>query len=464
MTRFEARPRGPRSAVRRLSVLPVLLALSAHGAGLLAQPAASLQSVLPGDEVNGSYPGFWSWPDIVEQVESYERRYPELVRVEPIGTTYEGRAILAVKVAAAVHVDDPHRPEVLFMAGIHPREQPPQVALMQFMDELVTGYGTDERITRLLDTRQVWFIPILNVDGKVYDFANGDGESMGANWRVSRRPFENGRQGVDLNRNGLVGWGSASDTPGSGTYHGPGPLSEPETRALFDFIATRRFRIFLDVHSALEAFLVPPHLIAPEKERYARLVDGMRLRQREPYGGGPGGRESESRPDAGTGAGQTHVTGFYLQGAYSFVFEVGPPGSPARFYPSPGDILEHYERNVRESWYFLLEEAGALPPWGEGELSLGRLRMSGPVTPGATVELRPRIKGGEPAYGVLVSRDPAIRVTGEYRLYPMNGSAHVLSVSDAAEPGTRVPLELYLWDRDRRRSVVELILVIEEGG
>jgi carboxypeptidase T len=426
----------------------------------LASGSLSAQAVLPGDEPNGQYSGYWSWPAMVETVEGYAAAHPELVRIQGIGSTHEGREILAVEVAAP---DGPaERPELLFMAGIHPREQPPQVALMSFMDELVSGYGSDERVTRLLETRRVWFIPVLNVDGKVYDFANGNGGNQGANWRVSRRPFENGRHGVDLNRNGLVGWGSASDIPGSGTYHGPGPLSEPEVQALFDFMERRPIRLFLDVHSSLEAYLVPPHLVSGDAERYQHLVDGMRLRQRGPYRGGPRRAGTEARADEGTGAGQTHATGFYVHGAYSFVFEIGPPGDPARFYPTRDEIDEHYRRNVREPWFFLLEEAGGLPePRLDGGARLDSLEVYGPLRPGHTLELRPRITGPVD-YGVLVSRTPGVRVTGEYRLYPLESAdGHRVHLPPKLGPGTHITLELYLWDRHRQRTVIELPLTLE---
>jgi hypothetical protein len=439
------------------------------GAGALALALVLLLLVLPSlaegqfvrdeDHPNGPYPGYWSWPQIVDKLLEYQQAHPNMVKVQPVGRTHEGREILVVLITSDVETDDPDKPEVLYMAGIHPREQPPQVMIMQFMDELVNGYGVDERITRLIDTRQIWIMPIYNVDGKVYDFVNGNGETRGANQRLNRQPFDNGRTGVDLNRNGLVGWGSASDVPGAQTYHGPGPVSAPESQTLYRFMASRRFRIFLDIHSALESWILPGHLVQEHAENYRRLVQGMRLRQRETYGGNPRMTETQSPPNSGTGAGQTHVTGFYAHGAYSMVFEVGPTGNPARFYPTPEQILNHYERNVRETLYFLLEEAGNLPERSDGDFALHDFALSGPLTPGARVELTPEVEG-DVAYGVLVSRDGAIRVTGEYRLHPLTAGGHVLNVSDEVAPGTEVPLRLYLWDREHRRSVVDLTVTI----
>jgi hypothetical protein len=412
------------------------------------------QAVLPGDEPNGAYPGYWSWPAIVEQVNRYQREYPGIVSVQSIGKTHEGRDILAVKISKDVQSDDPERPEVLFMAGIHPREQAPQIALMRIMDELITGYGKDERASRLVDTRSIWMIPVFNVDGKVHDFKSGNG-TRGGMWRLNREPFGE-RHGVDLNRNGLVGWGSASDVPGSQTYHGPGPLSAPESRALFDFMSTRRFRLFLDIHSTTRAYLMPGPRITEDLNLYRYLTLGMQARQREPYSGRVGTNESESRATSGTGVGQTHVTGLYVHGAVSYVFEVGP----ANFYATRADIDTHYERNLREPWYFLLEESANLPVRRDGDFRLARTRMSGVITPGARVEWIPEVQGNV-AFGVLVSRTSDIRVTGEYLLHPLRDGGHCLNVSPNVAPGTEVPLQLYLWDRERRRSIVDVNVRVE---
>jgi carboxypeptidase T len=451
--------------IRALQLLPLFL-LAALAAGPLAAvqsskaastgPAAALLPAEASPRV-----GYWSWEEMRAQLQAYRSSHPELVHVESIGESWEGRDILAVRAASSRALDDPDAPELLFMAGIHPREQPPQVALMHFLDELVSGYGSDERITRLLDTRRVWFIPVLNVDGKVHDVDRARPGSPGANWRVSRRPLGNGSYGVDLNRNGAVGWGGGSPNPGTATYHGEGPVSEPETRALYAFMEERGFRLFLDIHSSLESYLLPGHLIQEEARHYHRVVEGLRARQAEPYTGGPRMYETQASAQLGTGAGQTHATGFYLHGAYSIVYEIGPAGTEERFYPGREEILEHYRANVREPWFFLLEEAGRLPPRRDGQVGLVGYDLTGDPRPGGRVGIVPRVSG-DAAYGVLVSGSSGAQVTADYRLYPLDDRGHVLHISPDVEPGTELPLRLYIWDRERHRSILDLTLTVGE--
>jgi hypothetical protein len=434
------------SSARRLLVAALAIAA--------LQSSVAAQAVLPGDEPNGPYPGYWSWPAMVQKVEEYQRNYPSMVRVQAIGKTHEGRDILAVRVSSNVAVEDTTKPELLYMAGIHPREQQPQVGLMRFMEELLTTYGKDARVTRLMNTRTIWFIPVYNVDGKVHDFKFGNGTTRGANWRTNREPFGE-RFGVDLNRNNPVGWGSASDQPGSQTYHGPGPGSTPESKVLSNFLASRPFRIFLDIHSTSHAYLFPGHMIREESDRYRWLIQGLRTRQSEPYRGNPRVAETEAGENSGTGVGQTHVMGLYMHGAYSIIYELGP----SNFYASPDSIVAHYERNIREPWFFLLEEAVNLPPTRAGSAVMKNASLSGPVTPGTRIQWRPEVEG-EVAYGVLISLDGAIRVTGDYRLYPLTDRGYTLNIAEGATPGKEVPMQLYLWDRERRRSVIDFKVTI----
>ena len=104
---------------------------------------------------------------------SLQVRRPSVIHRVCLGKSYEGRDIELVAISSAPIEEE--RPEILLMAGAHPREQQPTTCLINLMDELVEGYGRDDRITRLVDSRRIWILPTLNVDGKVYDMQNGNG-------------------------------------------------------------------------------------------------------------------------------------------------------------------------------------------------------------------------------------------------------------------------------------------------
>ena len=102
---------------------------------------------------------------------------------------------------------------------------------------LLDGYGIDPRLTRLVDTRELWVVPMLNPDGHVFQ------EQLAASptwappgWRKNRRHNSDVSYGVDLNRNYDFSWGAddAGSSPDENdeTYRGPSAFSEPETQRI----------------------------------------------------------------------------------------------------------------------------------------------------------------------------------------------------------------------------------------
>ncbi|TPW19078.1 MAG: cpt [Elusimicrobia bacterium] len=74
------------------------------------------------------------------------------------------------------------------------------------------------------------------------------------------RKNADGSTGVDLNRNYDFRFGGegASDSPGSDTYHGPSAFSEPESRAVRDFVnALPNLKMMVSYHTFSELILYP---------------------------------------------------------------------------------------------------------------------------------------------------------------------------------------------------------------
>lgn len=175
------------------------------------------------------------------------------VTLDTIGTSWEGRPILAVKVGDPD--DAPGRPNVLYIGTHHAREwiaAEMAVRLVEyFADSLpATTAGAD-----LLASRDVWVVPVLNPDGYQYSF---DVERL---WRKNRRPNGDGTFGVDLNRNYAGFWGH-DDLGSSGVttaeiYRGPAPASEPETQALVAFHAAHPPDVAVSYHSYTGLILYP---------------------------------------------------------------------------------------------------------------------------------------------------------------------------------------------------------------
>jgi hypothetical protein len=437
-----------------LLLLTVLLAAAACGAESGAR--SDLSPVAATNTAPGSQRRFYTWAEIRRTIDRWKQEHPQLIREESLGKTAEGRDIPVLRIAANADGSKSDPPQILLMGGIHPREQQPQIAIMRLGGELLAGYGHDDRITRLVNTRQIGLIPVLNVDGKVFDMRNSDGTVRGDNWRKSRSKAADGALGVDLNRNFAVRWGGGSVKPSAPTYQGPAPLSEPETRALAAFVESHPLRVFVDLHSHMRAIFPPMYLLEGEHARYASLMQGIFAAQKSRY------RTYTNLPPAGasppdTRGGDTGLSFqfmYYAAGVYSFNLEVG--GST--FYDPPVRIEQEYRDNVRELLLYLIDHCAELPLRREGAAKCD----SGPSAPllraGATEHWTPRITG--PCdYAVLTSLSPDVQVTSEYRTCPIR-QGFTLKVSKDAKPETRVPFRIYLWTADHARSIADLSLTI----
>ncbi|MDP8238462.1 MAG: M14 family zinc carboxypeptidase [Candidatus Hatepunaea meridiana] len=206
--------------------------------------------------------GYKTYSEIVEELEALHEDYPDIVS-EPvsIGESIEEREIWAVKISDNPNDEEDNEPEVLFTALIHAREVITAEVLFGVMHHLVENYEEDERITMLVDEREIWFIPCHNPDGYVL---NEEEEPEGGGMqRKNCRPngYEYNRIGVDLNRNWDYEWGY--DNEGSSprvydqTYRGAEAFSEPETQAAREFINDHNFTTTIYFHSWGNLILYP---------------------------------------------------------------------------------------------------------------------------------------------------------------------------------------------------------------
>lgn len=182
------------------------------------------------------------------QVDSYASTFPDLVTVQTIGNSLEGRAIRVMRLTS--QGGPPNKPMIFYHGGQHAREWVNVPVPMYLADWLLNNYGINEQATRLLDNAEWAIVPVMNPDGYVYTWTN---DRM---WRKNRR----GGYGVDLNRNWGYQWGGegSSGNQGSETYRGPSPFSEPETQVMRDFVLNNaRIRAYMDYHSYSQLVMYP---------------------------------------------------------------------------------------------------------------------------------------------------------------------------------------------------------------
>ncbi len=207
----------------------------------------------------GSMGSYYTFDEVVTELDSMYLMYPNLItQKQSLGVTEKGNDLWMVKISVNPTVDE-DEPEVLYTALHHAREPESIMALLYFMDHILEQYGSDPEITYLLDNRELYFIPVVNPDGYLYNEQTDP--NGGGYWRKNRRNNGDGSWGVDLNRNYGYQWGyddnGSSPTPSSDTYRGPSAFSEPETQAIRDFCNQRHFIMAFNYHTYSNLLIVP---------------------------------------------------------------------------------------------------------------------------------------------------------------------------------------------------------------
>ncbi|MCK5642382.1 MAG: zinc carboxypeptidase, partial [Gammaproteobacteria bacterium] len=223
---------------------------------------------------------YHTYAEMESVLAALDTNYPALASLSSIGTSVEGRTIYALKISDNVSVDE-DEPEVLYIGCHHARELMSVDVPLRFAEYLLTNYGSLPEVTGLVDSREIYFVPMLNPDGH-YFVQQNHGGSWWTWWRKNRRDNGDGSYGIDLNRNYGYEWGyddiGSSPTPSSDVYRGPSPFSEPETQVIRDFSTSRNFGLWFSYHSYGELLLYPWGYISgytPDHELYYALGDTL---------------------------------------------------------------------------------------------------------------------------------------------------------------------------------------------
>ena len=190
------------------------------------------------------------------------RDNPQLVKLEKIGTTGQGRDILAIKLTqGARDVADGSRPAVLYSSTQHAREWIASETNRRVLAWYIGKWRqNDKEIKNLLKANELWFVLICNPDGYQYTF---DHERL---WRKNLRDNNGDGQtqvgdGVDPNRNYPEHWDydreGSSSVFSSDTYRGPAAGSEPETKAAMGLMQRIKFKFQVNYHSYGPYLLYP---------------------------------------------------------------------------------------------------------------------------------------------------------------------------------------------------------------
>ena len=291
----------------------------------------------------------------------------------------DGREIFGVEIGKDVHGPERGLPVFVMLGVHHAREWPSGENAMEFAVDLVKSYGTDSRITDLVNRSRVIVVPVVNVDG--FELSRTDGGSVdirevdgggtatilgnpGNAYKRKNCRLVDGQDtpdgtcragsatspggygtGTDLNRNYGGYWGGpgASEVFADPTYRGAAAFSEPETQNIRELVSGRQVTTLITNHTFSNLVLRPngaaPDLVPPsEGMPLGDPFDEAALKALGDEMAAQNGYTSQHAWELYDTTGSTEDWSYNATGGFGYTFEIGPD----EFHPPFPKVIDEY--------------------------------------------------------------------------------------------------------------------------
>ena len=188
------------------------------------------------EELLNNWNAYPTYEAYVALMEGFAASYPDLCQLVNMGTLPSGRKLLVLKITDHVGLRE-DEPQFLYTSSMHGDEIAGYVGMLHYIDYLLSNYGTDNRVTFLVDNMEIWVNPLANPDGT---YRTGNNSVNGA--------VRFNANNVDLNRN----YPDPQDGP-----HPDGNAWQPETVAFMGFADTMNFVMAANFHGGAEVVNYP---------------------------------------------------------------------------------------------------------------------------------------------------------------------------------------------------------------
>ncbi|GAB2818998.1 M14 family metallopeptidase [Streptomyces chlorus] len=308
---------------------------------------------------------YHNYAEMNAEIDQRLAAYPNIMSKRVIGRSYQGRDIVAIKISDNVTADE-NEPEVLFTHHQHAREHMTVEMALYLLRELGAGYGSDSRITNMVNGREIWIVPDLNPDGGEYDIATGSYRS----WRKNRQPNSGSSNvGTDLNRNWDYRWGCCGGSSGSTsseTYRGSAPESAPEVKVVADFVRSRVVGGVQQIKAGVDFHTYSELVLWPFGYTYSDTTTGMTADDQAAFRT-VGQKMAASNGYTAQQSSDLYITDGsiddYLWGThkiFGYTYEMYPRSSSSGgFYP-PDEVIERETSRNRDAVLQLLENADCM--------------------------------------------------------------------------------------------------------
>lgn len=126
-----------------------------------------------------TYRRYYSYVEFSGRLEHLAEKYAHICNLTSVGRSAEGRELWVIRITghSSLLTDVPGKPRFRYVGNIHRDEVLSTQVLIYLTDYLLSQYGTDPRVTKLIDSTDIYIFPSVNPDG--FEKA-GEGDCIGS--------------------------------------------------------------------------------------------------------------------------------------------------------------------------------------------------------------------------------------------------------------------------------------------
>ena len=163
--------------------------------------------------------GYPTVDQINKTLHAFEANYPGICQLYDIGSSYEGRPLYFIKISDHVTIEE-DEPEVKYIASMHGDEPIGAILCLNLIDDLLTNYEKNSFITQLIDTLEIWIMPLMNPDGYVHhQRMNREDKDLNRNFPDRVKDSNNSTDGRPIEIQHVMNWEFAHSSVLSANFH-----------------------------------------------------------------------------------------------------------------------------------------------------------------------------------------------------------------------------------------------------
>jgi hypothetical protein len=216
--------------------------------GIPCEPVREYYEAKDGLQMAGSLNDMFAWnvyptySIYCEMMQYFAETYPEICKLDTIGSTFSNYKLLAVKISDNVNSDETE-PEFFLGGQMHGDELIGGMVCLRLIDKLLREYGTNPEVTNLVDNMEIFINPLSNPEGTY--IAGPD--SVNFSIRYTRNGYGLNHL-IDMNRN--FPDAIAGEHPDESDY-------AFETEAFMQYADSHHFVMSANLHSGAEVVNYP---------------------------------------------------------------------------------------------------------------------------------------------------------------------------------------------------------------